>query len=56
MNSLVLQTSSGESMSHLGPSSIKGFKGLVNFAAGISTGEIKTGMEAAEDFFDHSLD
>ena len=27
----------------------------MNFAAGISTGEIKTGMEAAEDIFNHRL-
>ena len=38
-----------------GPSSITGFKGLVNFAAGIATGDIITGLEAAKDVFNHRL-
>ena len=44
-----------QARTRFGPSSILGFKGLVNLAAGIETGEIKTEMGPAQDRLDDRL-
>ena len=40
---------------NLGPKSNMGFKGIVNLAFGVGTGEIITGTAAAKELFDNRL-